>query len=208
MATLTGNSIQSTYQSLLKYADNTIGGATNKEITDGVGNSTGLYLGTTGNIGIGTATPGAARLYIQGTGTTSATYGLRVTTSGGVNNLTVLDNGNVGIRQSAPVARLHVQAGGATTSDSVFRLRNSADSLNLFNMYGTGQVSMGINSAITSAMLAMVSSTLGFLMPVMTNAQILAITTPANGLQAYNSDLAQPCFYDGTGWRKISHSSM
>lgn len=208
MATLTGNSIQSTYQSLLKYADNTIGGATNKEITDGVGNGTGLYLGTTGNIGIGTSTPGAAKLYIIGTGSTSATYGLRVANNLGVNNLTVLDNGNVGIRQSAPAARLHVQAGGATTSDNVFRLRNSADTLNLFNMYGTGQVSMGTNSAVTSAMLAMVSTTLGFLMPVMTNAQILAITTPANGLQAYNSDLAQPCFYDGTAWRKISHSAM
>jgi hypothetical protein len=208
MATLTGNAIQSTYQSLLKYADNTIGGATNKEITDGVGNSTGLYLGTTGNIGIGTATPGAARLYIQGTGSTSATYGLRVANNSGVNNLTVLDNGNVGIRQSAPAARLHVQAGGATTSDNVFRLRNSADSLNLFNMYGTGQVSMGINSAVTSAMLAMVSTTLGFLMPVMTQAQILAIATPANGLQVYNTDLAQPCFYDGLGWRKVSHTNM
>ncbi len=208
MATLTGSTIQSTYQSLFKYADNTIGGATNKEMTDGVGNSTGLYLGTTGNIGIGTPTPGAARLYIQGTGSTSATFGLRVANNSGVNNLTVLDNGNVGIRQSSPAARLHVQAGGATTSDNVFRLRNSGDTLNLLNMYGTGQMVMGINSAVTSAMLAMVSTTLGFLMPVMTQAQILAIGTPANGLQAYNTDLAQPCFYDGTAWRKISHSAM
>jgi hypothetical protein len=42
----------------------------------------------------------------------------------------------------------------------------------------------------------------------MTQAQILAIATPANGLQVYNTDLNQPCFYDGLGWRKVSHSSM
>jgi hypothetical protein len=45
-------------------------------------------------------------------------------------------------------------------------------------------------------------------MPRQTQAQILAIAAPANGLQVYNTDLAQPCFYDGTGWKKVNHSPM
>lgn len=208
MATLTGSTIQSTYQSLFKYTDNTLGGATNKEMTDGVGGSTGLFLGTTGNIGIGTPTPGAARLYIQGTGSTSATFGLRVANNSGVNNLTVLDNGNVGIRQSSPAARLHVQAGGATTSDNVFRLRNSGDTLNLFNMYGTGQVTMGINSVDASALFQMESTTRGFLFPRMTDAQITSIVAPATGLHVYSTTQNVLAFWDSTAWHKYTHTNL
>ena len=73
-----------------------------------------------------------------------------------------------------------------------------------------GAVSMaGSNvAAAASAQLDVSSTTKGFLMPRMTQAQILAIATPANGLEVYNTDLAQPCFYDGTGWRKVTHTNM
>jgi hypothetical protein len=66
----------------------------------------------------------------------------------------------------------------------------------------------GATSINASAQLQIDSTTKGFLMPRMTQAQILAIATPANGLMVYNTDLACPCFYDGTGWRKVSHSAM
>lgn len=59
-----------------------------------------------------------------------------------------------------------------------------------------------------SAILELKSTVKGFLMPRQTTAQINAIATPANGLQVYNTDLAQPCFYDGLGWRKVSHTNM
>jgi hypothetical protein len=44
-------------------------------------------------------------------------------------------------------------------------------------------------------------------MPRMTTAQRTGISSPANGLQVYDTDLLQPCFWDGTAWRKISHSA-
>ena len=59
-----------------------------------------------------------------------------------------------------------------------------------------------------SAVLQADSTTKGFLMPRMTQAQIIAIATPANGLMAYNTDLNTPCFYNGTAWQKISHAAM
>jgi hypothetical protein len=72
------------------------------------------------------------------------------------------------------------------------------------------KLSVGINTSSidNSAQFQIDSTTTGFLMPRQTTAQINAIATPANGLQVYNTDLLQPCFYDGTGWRKVSHSSM
>jgi hypothetical protein len=63
-------------------------------------------------------------------------------------------------------------------------------------------------SVDASSVLQADSTTQGFLMPRMTEAQILAIVSPANGLQAYNTTQAVPCFYDGIAWRKISHTTM
>jgi len=72
----------------------------------------------------------------------------------------------------------------------------------------TGNVGIGTNSINTSAITQIDSTTKGFLMPRMTTAEINAIASPANGLQVYNTTLAQPCFYDGTAWRKVSHTTM
>lgn len=60
----------------------------------------------------------------------------------------------------------------------------------------------------SSALLQVDSTTKGILLPRMTTTQINAIVTPANGLLVYNITLLVPCFYDGTGWRKVTHSTM
>ena len=52
MASLTGQTVSSTYDGLLKTDDNDILGASPKEITDGLGNGTGMTLTTTGDVGI------------------------------------------------------------------------------------------------------------------------------------------------------------
>jgi hypothetical protein len=44
MATLTGNSVASTYKSLLKTVDNDVVGSSLKTVTDGFGNATALSL--------------------------------------------------------------------------------------------------------------------------------------------------------------------
>jgi hypothetical protein len=78
------------------------------------------------------------------------------------------------------------------------------------NVFTNGvSVENGASNVIAaSAIFELKSTTQGFLMPRQTQAQILAIAAPANGLQVYNTDLAQPCFYDGTGWKKVNHSPM
>jgi len=64
------------------------------------------------------------------------------------------------------------------------------------------------SGAATSSIVEIASTTKGFLPPRMTTTQINAIASPANGLEVYNTTLACPCFYDGTAWRKVSHTTM
>lgn len=59
-----------------------------------------------------------------------------------------------------------------------------------------------------SAIFSVVSTTKGVLLPRMTTTEINAIASPAAGLIVYNTTLQELCFYDGTTWRKFSHSTM
>jgi hypothetical protein len=51
-----------------------------------------------------------------------------------------------------------------------------------------------------SAVLQADSTTQGFLPPRMTSAQKNAISSPANGLIVYDTDLVRPCFFNGATW--------
>jgi len=67
MASLTNTKIKDTYDGLLKTTDNAALGGTYKLITDGLGNSSGVYLGTGGNVGIGQSSPTTYKLDVNGT---------------------------------------------------------------------------------------------------------------------------------------------
>jgi hypothetical protein len=61
----------------------------------------------------------------------------------------------------------------------------------------------GDNATVThvdSAILNVESTTKGFLPPRMTTAQKNAISSPANGLIVYDTDLVRPCFFNGATW--------
>jgi len=67
MASLTNTKIKDTYPGLLKTTDNAALGGTYKLITDGLGNSSNVYLGTGGNVGIGQSSPTTYKLDVNGT---------------------------------------------------------------------------------------------------------------------------------------------
>ena len=48
----------------------------------------------------------------------------------------------------------------------------------------------------------------GVALPRLTTTQINAISLPAQGLMAYNTTLNTICFYNGSSWQKVSHTSM
>jgi hypothetical protein len=92
-------------------------------------------------------------------------------------------------------------------------LGTTTDAGYIINAVGTAKFTTGLfvspNSTMdTSAISQIDSTTKGFIMPRMTTTQIFAIATPANGLMVYSTTQGAPCFYDGSGWRKISHTNL
>lgn len=80
--------------------------------------------------------------------------------------------------------------------------------IKFFNNNTVGMADGNVSTGIPSSLLSLTSTFKGFLPPRMTTAQINAISSPANGLVVYNTDLACLCFFDGTLWKKVSHSTM
>ena len=65
-----------------------------------------------------------------------------------------------------------------------------------------GKLSVNTPTA-TSAVMEITSTTQGFLPPRMTNAQMLAIATPAAGLVVYDTTNNKHCGYNGTAWQNF-----
>ena len=106
MATLFNTKISNTYQGLLKTVDNAAISATLKELSDGSGNQTGLYLNTAGDFKV-TSVLEWGSLKDTGTGVTITRY---VTSTDGLENF---DN-NTSLPTSAAV-KLYVDTKFATS---------------------------------------------------------------------------------------------
>lgn len=64
----------------------------------------------------------------------------------------------------------------------------------------SAQVGIGTVSPNSASLLDVSSTTQGFLYPRMTNTQMLAITSPANGLMVFNTDAGSIYVYNGNAW--------
>lgn len=115
---------------------------------------------------------------------------------------TITLNGNAGVSINV-TDQFIVNASGYSIFNSAYFQVTSNFSIFLSSInIGNG------NDPDPCAKLQIDSSTQGFLMPRMSTLEINSITNPLEGLQVFNTTLHQPCFFDGTGWRKVSHSSM
>jgi hypothetical protein len=73
---------------------------------------------------------------------------LGIVNGSGASRLHIINSsGNVGIGTTTPTAKLHIAAPGALSTDIAFRVRNSADTINLMAIDGTGNITIG-SSAI------------------------------------------------------------
>jgi len=153
------------------------------------------------------ATP-TALVHLQGTGSTSATTSLLVQNSAGVQALKVEDGGVVQIGLSNFIYWTF-SSNSLTSSNYAFILSSNGSILStsgsggVFGNNDGGKVADGgISTAqVASAVLEVSSTTRGFLPPRMTNAQRLAIATPAIGLMVYCTDVVEGLYvYKSTGW--------
>ena len=144
---------------------------------------------STGNFGIGTTTDAGYKLDVNGTarvkgvGTTTG-VSLSVQNSAGTDTLKVFDNGQIYMPQAGGTS-LFLDRIGAYTSTSISIVRF---------FVGSGSMSASADIQINS-------TTRGFLPPRMTNAQRLAIATPAVGLIVYCTDVVEGLYINkSTGW--------
>jgi hypothetical protein len=179
------------------------------------GTATGhLILGTTnsgtvtekmrivsnGNVLINTTTDAGFRLdvngdsRIKGAGSTNTTFALRVQNSAGTDLLTI-KNAN-----TAGAFNLNAPGGGKFGSIEIVGLQIGAGGGNTVS-FPYNPIAIGGTLAVASAQLQMDSTTRGFLPPRMTNAQRLAIASPAVGLIVYCTDLVEGLYVNkSTGW--------
>jgi hypothetical protein len=161
-----------------------------------------------GNVLIGATTDNGSGAKLQVNGTTS----LLSTSTTGIS--LILGNANFQWNFNTSIVPQILSLGygannvlniGYDAPDGLIKIYNGGNI-----QFATNYFSLGgdANNPISSARMNVESTTQGVLIPRMTTAQINAIGSPATGLNVYNTTLQQPCFYDGSGWRRVSHTNM
>ena len=151
-----------------------------------------MRITNTGNVGIGTTAP-ATLLDVNGVGTFIAysTPTLLTKISGSYGQvITMARNGagnNVGL--------------GVAASGELSFYTNNVETIRI---HSSGNLLIGTTTNIGSSKLTIESTTQGFLPPRMTNAQRIAIATPAVGLCVYCTDVVEGLYINkSTGWTYI-----
>jgi hypothetical protein len=170
-----------------------------------------MIIKSGGNVLIGTTTDAGEKVYINA----GSVGSMRIENSG--TNASILIRNStfpfVRFDRSGTVARSF----GIFNSSGDIAIQESAtwSGSNYHIFFGLGGYAtsgtglFGSNGTINaSAILEATSTTKGFLPPRMTTAQINAISTPAEGLIAYNTTISHLCVYQSGAWVRINHSPM
>ena len=89
-------------------------------------------------------------------------------------------------------------------ADVDIRIESDTDTNNFFSDGGNNNIGIGTNTPDASVKLHVISTTKGAIArPVMTAAQVAAISSPATGLRALESDTLHEDLYDGQRYRVI-----
>ena len=145
--------------------------------------STKFLINASGNVGIGTTTP-AQKLDVQGK---------IVAKDKVLINGTDFDMASLESTAGHKIARVDTQ-------DGIYDYGNQAMYIN--------SGSVGIGTASPEAILHISSTTDGVLLPRLTSAQVVSISSPKTGLTVYNTSLNALAFYDGTRWKVVTSAAM
>lgn len=89
---------------------------------------------------------------------------------------------------------------GASSSGNITFITAGTNKMDLMN---SGSLLLGTTTELPSSLLTIQSTSKGILIPRMTTAQKNAISSPATGLQIYDTDLNKLCIYNGTFWGTV-----
>jgi hypothetical protein len=191
------------------------------------GNNT-IKLTWDDKVGIGILSP-SAKTHIVGLGSTSSTTSLLIQNSSNIASLTVLDNGLVSAGTSTSgvvmnnnggypslgfwesIARWTIQRQGSDHLDFISNTTNGFAKISFVPGNTTGGVAIGNDTyqsagalKAASAVLSLYAEAQGFLQPRLSTSQKNAISTPATGLQVYDSTLNKNALYNGSAWQSIA----
>lgn len=176
--------------------------ATNLEVSD----AKNIVFGTTNGTKIGTATSQKFAFYnstpivqpgaTTDLGTVLSNLGLRAAGTA----YPISTSGNVILTPTA--AAMQVVNGTGSDANNVLEFQNGS-AVKVASVKGDGSASFGTNAAAASAILDASSTTKGFLKPRMTTTQRNAISSPATGLEVYDTDLKKSYYYNATAWKPI-----
>jgi hypothetical protein len=163
----------------------------------GVGYSGGtqsvpVTLSVNGSVGIGISADAGFKLDVNGTARIAGNFTLNAT------NPTIQSTSALLILKSS----YGIYIGTSGTND-VASFTNNAFGQNTSIVY---PCTFGVANTLadSSSLIDMRSTTRGLLPPRMTNAQMLAISSPATGLQVYDTTNNKMCVYDGTSWQNLN----
>jgi hypothetical protein len=198
---------------LYSYVGNASNGFYWNTINTAATEVTKMLLTAGGNLLINTIVDNGGKLQIVAPGALSTDIALRVRNSADTGNLATIDgvgtfssnsanivnNVTVGIGASYNFGSTASQINHYSGVSIAFKLANAW----VARMTSNGTV-FGTDTINASAMLQADSTTKGFLPPRMTNAQRIAIATPAVGLMVYCTDVVEGLYINkSTGWTFI-----
>jgi len=187
-----------------------------------------FYIGPTNTCGCDTAFQCGGSLFVVGGGfygastssasnTVSYDFGSGLNPFGGANSATLNISGTGRLQGGASGQIIRIAPSQTLDSASNIltgfyfnpTLNGTYSTQNVRAIQSTyGGAYLNTATPQASAILQADSTTQGFLPPRMTDAQIRAIASPANGLIAYNTTTDHLCVYQGGAWVKINHSPM
>ena len=182
---------------------NALAGQTNLPMTFATNGSERMRIfGSTGNISIGygvSPTDTGFRLDVSGTARVSGNF-----TAGslGTSNLHTFYVGVVGVSSNFRIINRDGNPVCTISGDGRFSLSGPTNGFAAFINRPT-VINDNQYNGTSSAVLELQSTTRGFLPPRMTNAQMVAIVTPATGLMVYDTTNNKVNVYNGSDWTAL-----
>lgn len=156
-----------------------------------------MRITPTGNVGIGIIPTSANRLHIQAA--SGQIYPLKVSGAAGLNMVITAEAAN-GFNSNFELTEVsgdswYLRRHGLTDNFLIMKGRGGGE-VTHFTILPTGNVGIGADPPVASAILELQSTNKGFLPPRMTTEQRNNILSPADGLMVFDISLHQYFYYD------------